>query len=452
MVREGLQAFLDEGPVESQAGAKTAAIQQQAVAGVIDIESAGTSLSRALTREFAARQRVSLVGKNVSSAADLALLAQVYRDTRFETFRLVFVDDIGGIVSQLGMTCRLPAAVTTIIGDDDDIYFSGVAEKAKQHGATGYYMLHNHPSGDPKPSVRDVYVTKQYQSQFESRGLVFHQHVVIDTNKFSVIKKDGNWEMHEREFGQPKPYECGEWEGVRLSSPAKLMEVAKRLEVDRDAVTLIVTNRSYDVHGITCVPAASISMDVEQNQRLLAKAALAQMGCNVFAVGRNKDVLMRLRVTDAALIQRNGEVISLGDEGVISIDKEGPFPQNRETRLSPDTDQAFRYLADTSIEAMKTRNMRVMAERSYKEAHDFAAGCGYDVVEPNIVNGIYCGAFLQVGPAHAVQAIGRGKVIIHEMSRMNNVKPEQGTVVSVSYRGGEASFRRNNGNQMSLDI
>ena len=53
---------------------------------------------------------VDLKGYRVSSAEDIATLAQVYRAPRFETFRIICVKG-NQIVGHEGMTSRLPAVV-----------------------------------------------------------------------------------------------------------------------------------------------------------------------------------------------------------------------------------------------------------------------------------------------------------------------------------------------------
>jgi hypothetical protein len=56
----------------------------------------------ALSRDYAARQRVSLVGQKVSSIEDLAVLAQAYGDPMLETFHAIFGDND----NKAGIHCR----------------------------------------------------------------------------------------------------------------------------------------------------------------------------------------------------------------------------------------------------------------------------------------------------------------------------------------------------------
>jgi len=40
-------------------------------------------------------------------------------------------------------------------------------------------MVHNHPSGDPKPSRDDIEMTREIKTAAEALGIVIHDHPVI---------------------------------------------------------------------------------------------------------------------------------------------------------------------------------------------------------------------------------------------------------------------------------
>ncbi len=40
-------------------------------------------------------------------------------------------------------------------------------------------LLHNHPSGDPKPSREDIEMTKEIQKAASALGIAIHDHLVI---------------------------------------------------------------------------------------------------------------------------------------------------------------------------------------------------------------------------------------------------------------------------------
>lgn len=335
-----LQLFLDSKPDPSQTGPASDRARREAVATVDDLRSTGTVLGQSLSSDYAARQRVSLVGQKVSDSEGLAILAQVYRDPRFETFRLVFTDDSGNVVSQVGLTSRLPASATALIGDDLDAYLKDIAAAAKSTGATGFYMLHNHPSGLSKPSSADVSLTKMFAASMP--GIAFQSHVVIDTNEYSVIDRDGYASTEKKDFGQPKPFQDAEWGGLKIEGPADVMAMAKKLQVDDGAITLIHTNAQNQVKSITTIP-ESVAAGKRAAQHI-ARAALGQNGANLFAVGRSAAALGNIGglVTDSILVSADGTVQSLRASGAIRGGN--IYPARRTPRVSPDTSAAFDYL------------------------------------------------------------------------------------------------------------
>lgn len=336
-----LQLFLDNGPDPSQAGPRGEAAQRAAVAAVDDLRSTQTLLALALSRDFAARQRASLVGQKVASTEDLAVLAQVYRDPRFETFRVVFTNDAGRVVSQVGLTSRLPGSTSAIMGNDLHAYLGDLSAVARNRGATGYYLLHNHPSGIATPSNADLRLTRTFAQYMPM--LEFKSHVVIDTNEYSAIDGQGRSETFQKDFGQPAPMTFDEWGGTKISGPDDVMAMAKRLQVDKNAVTLISLDYQLKVKGVTTIPSSAIGNDKAAVRRAVAKAVMKLQGARVVAVGRDADILKRMGdvILDGIHVDDAGAVTSLIQRGLPGGEL---FPSSRPTRVSPDTSPEFDYL------------------------------------------------------------------------------------------------------------
>lgn len=139
---------------------------------------------------------LALVGQTVRTAHDLAQLAQIYRNPGYETFRAFFVDDDARIIHSTGVSSRLPGQTHVIPGNPKKIttdavrdWFSGQMRETK---AAGFYLLHNHPSGNPDPSLADRHLTRTIA---KVPGLL--SHVVIDHTKFAEILPDGSGDVRE---------------------------------------------------------------------------------------------------------------------------------------------------------------------------------------------------------------------------------------------------------------
>lgn len=63
--------------------------------------------------------------------------------------------------------------------DHTPVYPREVVKRALELGATALIMVHNHPSGDPKPSQADVVMTREVQETAAKLGIVLHDHIVV---------------------------------------------------------------------------------------------------------------------------------------------------------------------------------------------------------------------------------------------------------------------------------
>ena len=59
--------------------------------------------------------------------------------------------------------------------------------------ATSIIMVHNHPSGDPKPSPEDKHVTKKIMQASEIMGIELLDHVIVGDGFYS-FKEEGELE------------------------------------------------------------------------------------------------------------------------------------------------------------------------------------------------------------------------------------------------------------------
>lgn len=368
-----LDLFLDSEPDPSQAGPGIEAARGAAAQALRVLRRSGTLLGRALSGGLAERQRVNLVGRVVRKPEDLATLAQVYRDPRFETFRVFFTDKRGKIVSQFGLTSRLPGSTAAVIGEDLQAYFGRLALTAKNAGATGYYLLHNHPSGIASPSRADENVTRWYAAKVPS--LKLGGHVVIDTNQFAVIDGSGQWEMKFKDFGAVQPFAAGEFAGLTVASPARAIELAKRMQVDDDAITLMVMSTQLEVRGITSIPSALAkavsSGTADERRRAVARLKLAMrrealenLGSRIIAVGRDLEALKNIRtyglVEDAVHVSDAGAAISVSEK-FLFVGRSDALPAERRPRVAPATSPEFDYLRRDAL-ADKTSWRRKVAE------------------------------------------------------------------------------------------
>lgn len=138
-----------------------------------------------LTGKLIKTGRINLVGYELQREEDIIELARIIGNKKFETSRLLYVKD-GKIVGQDAVTVDLPALALTHPEKNDDIAFAKIQQKAERVGADGYYMVHNHPSGDSHVSGEDIMMCQRYAKNLPG----FLGGIVIGDNNFSMIRID----------------------------------------------------------------------------------------------------------------------------------------------------------------------------------------------------------------------------------------------------------------------
>jgi len=100
-----------------------------------------------------------------------------------EQFRLLFLDRRNRLlaeeVQQKGTIDHTP------------VYPREIVKRALELGAGALILVHNHPSGDPKPSKEDLSMTKLVVDACRSMGIVVHDHVIIGKNDVVSLKNEG---------------------------------------------------------------------------------------------------------------------------------------------------------------------------------------------------------------------------------------------------------------------
>jgi DNA repair protein RadC len=71
------------------------------------------------------------------------------------------------------------------------VYPREVARRSLELHAAALILVHNHPSGDPTPSVADIDMTAQIQRALQSLGISLHDHIIVGNGRWTSLKKEG---------------------------------------------------------------------------------------------------------------------------------------------------------------------------------------------------------------------------------------------------------------------
>ena len=101
-----------------------------------------------------------------------------------EQFRIFFLDRknalIGDEVQQRGTV------------DQTAVYPREVVKRALELNASAIIMVHNHPSGDTKPSRGDIEMTRLVKDACEKIGIALHDHVIISARGETSFRSLGH--------------------------------------------------------------------------------------------------------------------------------------------------------------------------------------------------------------------------------------------------------------------
>jgi DNA repair protein RadC len=75
--------------------------------------------------------------------------------------------------------------------DHAPVYPREVARRALEHSAASVILVHNHPSGDPKPSAADLAITREIVDAAAAISVKVHDHLVIGRNGVESFKSLG---------------------------------------------------------------------------------------------------------------------------------------------------------------------------------------------------------------------------------------------------------------------
>jgi len=221
------------------------------------------------------KKYVDLRNIEIKSREDLANICQVFRDPRFETFRVIYTRD-NNIVGYESITSRLPNAVYIFKDRYKDKRlnqfrdFEEIKIREYRLGANGIYIQHNHPSGNAKASWQDVGITKLFIKNLND----FKGHVIIDHGTYAWIGLDdrtGELEVNNNmwienlidkdssEFINRNPLL-----NVKINSRNELARIMYDVKHSNHYSTLVLTSASAKIRLLQDIPNSFINMRYRQ--------------------------------------------------------------------------------------------------------------------------------------------------------------------------------------------
>lgn len=193
-----------------------------------DYSAQGISGYEDIVERFLKNGRLEYEGFPVKNAHALALLLQTFRNINFETFRLVYMRG-DTIAAMTGVESRLPHITFTTQEQNLAKEAYNIRNRMQRLEADGFYMVHNHPTGEVTPSIEDTLTTMRYARNFPG----FRGHIILDHTQYALLNEKGEltgkFEIPE-DYQNPLFYETDTFAiGTRITSSDELATFADHL-------------------------------------------------------------------------------------------------------------------------------------------------------------------------------------------------------------------------------
>jgi DNA repair protein RadC len=121
-------------------------------------------------------------GQSIRSTSELITFARSLQDADVEKFLILFLD------AQNHVICIRVSEGTV---NQCVVYPREVFRHALLAGASAVILIHNHPSGETKPSDADIRLTRTIAEAGKVFDIMIHDHIIIAVNRFFSFREEG---------------------------------------------------------------------------------------------------------------------------------------------------------------------------------------------------------------------------------------------------------------------
>lgn len=154
---------------------------------LIQIDGIGYSKAIKIKASIELGRRTNLpqkISKQLFNAPDKIASYYMYRLSNLprEELHVAFLNKKNLLIKELQLSKG--GLSSTVINPRD------VFREAIRANASAFILIHNHPSGDPKPSQDDIDTTIKFKEAGEYLGIVLHDHIIIGKGEYYSMFSD----------------------------------------------------------------------------------------------------------------------------------------------------------------------------------------------------------------------------------------------------------------------
>ena len=149
------------------------------------------TIYNAINEDNIMKKYVDLRDIRIESRNDLLKTCQVFKNPKFETFRIIYMRN-NKIINYESITSKLPNSCNVFRVKAKTPYlktikgFEDINRRMYRLGANGYYLQHNHPSGNAKASINDMILTERLSKNVKG----FKGHIIVDHGTYAWIERE----------------------------------------------------------------------------------------------------------------------------------------------------------------------------------------------------------------------------------------------------------------------
>ena len=215
-----------------------------------------------VTENLKKKGYININHRPVNTLDELVDIASIFRSPEYETFRIIYMKD-NNIAGYESISSRIPLCVPLFRNKNANYAnhergFYKVQDRMKRLGANGYYLVHNHPSGNAKASSEDIKTTKEFIRNVDG----FKGHLVLGINEYAWIGENKgeltaqnyipiNFKKVDKLTKMMKKQSIYD---VKITSRSDLISFVSMLNRTKDFSSVIFTDASNKVRCILDMP------------------------------------------------------------------------------------------------------------------------------------------------------------------------------------------------------
>lgn len=257
-----------------------------------------------IEESFYEKGYINLNHRLVNTKDDLVEIASIFRDERFETFRVVFMKE-NSIVGYESITSKIPDKVSIVKPDKRGIKntercFNKFYSRMNRLGADGYYLVHNHPSDKAKASSEDVLATLQFAKKVKG----FKGHLIVNTDSYAWISIDKDGIPESENYVPVNKEKINKMNevlkeksiyDVKILSRDDFISIMHNIKNSKDYSIAILTDGQGRIKMILDIPNRMINMPKDELKNYFINLAKMNGVTRVFLATDNEEVLEKAK-------------------------------------------------------------------------------------------------------------------------------------------------------------